>query len=124
MVVYHKYLRSSIPTPELRVKPCVVFPANLTLVEVRFGGVEHHNPGFTFRHFDRDALLARPEKRLEVPVANVPGVVVAHRGDHRALYAVEVSLSLFELPTIALRRKVTGYDDEVRREGIGFLDGG
>jgi hypothetical protein len=124
VVVYHKYLRSSIPTPELRVKPGIVLPADLTLVEVRFGRVEHHNLGLTFRHFDRGTLLAHPEKRLEVPVANVPGVMVAHRHDHRALYAVEVSLSVFELPRIALRRKVTGYDDEVRQEGIGFLDGG
>ena len=73
----------------------------------------------------RDRSLAQPEEVLEVPVADVLGVVVAHRHhDVLALEAVQVPLRLLELPPVALHREVPGYHYEIRLQGVGLLDGG
>ena len=123
MMMNHKYLRSPVPSTELRVKPAVVFPAHFALIQVRLGRVKRHDLGLALRHLDRDGFFPHPEELLEVAVTDVPGVVVAGDHDHvRTLYAVEVPLGLLEFPPVALRREVAGDDDEVRREVVRLLN--
>jgi hypothetical protein len=125
VVVNDEYLRSPIPAPELRVEPGVVLSADLPLVEIRLGRVDRHDLGLALRQPDHDGPLAHPEEFLEVPVADVPGIVVAGDHDHvRALQAFEVSLDLLELPPVTLHREVARDGDEVRQEGVGLLDRG
>jgi hypothetical protein len=60
-----------------------------------------------------------------VPVADVAGIVIAHRHDHVA--AVELGQeapALLELAAIALHGEVTGDHHEIRIQLIGLAYGG
>jgi hypothetical protein len=125
VVVDDDYLRAPVPAPELRVDPGVVLAADLPLVEIWLGRVQRHDLGLAVVEWHRRSPLAQAKELLEVPVADVPGVVVArHHDDVRALQAVQVAPRLLELPPVALHREVPGNGHEVRLERVGLLYGG
>ena len=66
------------PTTELGVEPAVVLAPDLALVDVGLGGVDRHDLRAAPATYRRDRV-ARPEEVLEVPVADVAGIVIAHR---------------------------------------------
>src|SRR5215210_1741718 len=114
MMVNHQYLRSPVPIAKLGVEPAVVLPPHLAFVQVRLGRVEGHDLRLALGYGNRDSTLPHPEEILEVPVADVPGVVVSYGHDHvLALDAVEILLRLLELPSVTLHRQVPNNGDEV-----------
>src|SRR5215210_5950179 len=125
VVVDHEYPRTAVPAAELRVEPAVVLAPDLSLVEVGLGRVERHHLGDAFRDGDLGRALPDAEELLEVPVADVLGIVVAHRVDDvRALQLVEVLSGLLEFPTVAFHSQVPDDGNEVRLERVTLLDGG
>jgi hypothetical protein len=117
--------RASIPASELGVDPAIVLAPNLPLVEVGLRRVEGDQLGLALWHRDRLGALAGAEEVLEVAVANVPGVVIAHDDDNvGALEPVEVAAHLLELVSIALGGQIAGDGDQVGGQRVGLLDGG
>jgi hypothetical protein len=122
VVVDHQYLRSSVPTSELRVEPAVVLATYLSLVEIWLTGVQGHHLGFPFGHRERQAALPFAEQILEMVITNVVAVVVAGNDDHvLALQTVQVGLRLFEFLSLSLRGEIPGYGHEVGSEVVDLL---
>src|SRR5215218_8678262 len=125
VVVDHEYPRPTIPAPELGVEPAVVLAPDLSLVEIRLGRVERDDFCFSLGDWDLGRPLPYAEELLEVPVADILGVVVAHRVDYvRTLQTVEILFCLLELPAISLHRKIPHDGYQVRLQSVALLDGG
>src|SRR5215217_7606389 len=125
VVVDHEYPRPTVPAAELGVEPAVVRAPDLPLVEVRLRRVERDDLRLSLGDGDPGRLLSYAEELLEVPVADVLGVVVAHRVDDvRALETVEVVSRLLELPAVSLHRQIPHNGDEIRLQGVALFDGG
>src|SRR5918997_260264 len=123
VMVDDDYLRSPLPAPEFGVDPRVVLPPDVPLVEVGLGRVERHDLGLAIPHGHRCGSLTQAEEVLEVPIADVLGVVVA--GDHddvRAFQPVQVLLRRLELPPVTLHREVAGDCYEIRLQRVGLLE--
>src|SRR5215208_2030235 len=124
VVVDHQYSRPGVPAAELGVEPAVVLAPDLPLVEVRLGRVERDDLGLSLGDRDLGRPLPYAEELLEVPVADVLGVMVAHRVDHvRTLQTVEILSCLLELPPISLHRKISHDGYQVRLQSVALLDG-
>jgi hypothetical protein len=122
VVVDHEYLRPPVPVAELGIEPAIVLAPHLTLVEIRLGRIERHDLRLALRYRDRNGQLAHAEEVLEVPVADAPGVMVAHTYHNvRTLEAIQVLLGLLELPSVALHRQVPDDGDEVGLKRVRLL---
>src|SRR5215217_3089241 len=124
VVVYQEHRRPPIPIPKFGGEPAVVLPPHLSVVQVRFGRVEHHDLRRALRHRYRNRPLAHPEYLLEVPVSNTPRVVVAHSHDHMfALQTVQILLRLLKLPPVALCSQIPDDGNKIGLHGVRLLDG-
>jgi hypothetical protein len=113
------------PVAQRGVDPAVVLAPDLALVEVGLGGVDGDDLGEALGGGDGRDRVAGAEEVLEVPVAHVAGVVVAHRDDHvRARELIQEAPALLELAAIALHREIAGDHHQIRRELVGLLYGG
>ena len=118
-------LGPSRPPAQLGVDPAVVLAPDLALVEVGLGRVDRDDLGAALGDGDRRDRVAGAEEVLEVPVADVTGVMVAHRDDHvRARELIQELPAPLELAAIALHRQVAGDDHQVGIELVGLRDGG
>src|ERR671911_2013775 len=125
VVVDHEYPRPTVPAAELGVEPAIVLAPNLSLVEIRLGRVERDYLGLSLGDGDLGRPLPYAEELLEVPVADVLGVVVAHSVDYvRTLQTIEILFRLLELPAVSFHRQVTHDGNEVRLHSVALLYGG
>src|ERR671925_538030 len=115
--------RSAVPAAELCVDPAVVLASHFPLVEIRLGGVEGYELRLTLGHRDRLSPLAGAEEILEIPVADVPRVVIPHDdNDVGATEPVEVAADLLELVSVAVGGQIAGDGHQIGRESVGLLD--
>src|ERR671911_1678343 len=124
VVVDHEYPRPAVPSPELGIEPAVMLAPDLSLVEIRLGRVQHDDLGLSLGDGDLGRPLPDAEELLEVPVADVLGVVVAHSVDYvRTLQTIEILFRLLELPAVSLHRKIPHDGYQVRLQSVALLDG-
>src|SRR5919107_847970 len=124
VVVDHEYPWPAVPAAELGVEPTVVLAPDLSLVEIRLRRVERDDLGLSLGDGDLGRPLPYAEELLEVPVADVLGIMVAHSvHDVRTLQMVEIASRLLELPAVSLHRQVTHDGHEIRLQSVALLDG-